>query len=961
MSGDISGGKGGACARAGGNGTSCSIGGGDADLRHQSRARGTSSAVRAENKPKRADNGGGRDGCRAGGAAGRERCDDDKDADHATRERRRLRRRRREQEQQQQQQQQHPQQQDCQQRRRQRRMRDASAAPVLRPGTDERRDAVSAGPPTEAAVRAYAREVLGVDADGPDAPLLWVAREALRTGLPTHWRAMETESGVTCYHNTRTGQVVWEHPVDEHFRRVCRVEREKLIASERTERRRQNAAAALVQNVSKPTANARATPALPHPHARRLDAPLSLGEIQGGNAPTLLTRGPASEDGELSELVAIRTDASTLEPPQIPQSSSSSTPPPSSSSSAASSCAAAIDTTSPRALAASGISAPPPRPSRLLHQEPGIFLLRARGGSPPGHAPPVTSAAPNRNGPPQATLPGRGVPGTLPGRASEVDEGGWSDDGGSFEDWSSVGDERHGRDSNAARVHSSSSRTATQGRSAAAGLREHHRSQLATLRAALRRRAAAERRRLLRQAAAAARQFEADLTRRAAAARAAAAADLRAEVAAARERLETLRAEHERAAAAAEVEAVTEAEATARQRRAAAAAAAAESNEAEAAERSRYARRLANVRAGLEDELATAAAAAAATRREAAARERAAAEQLRIECERRVGELRDAARSELEALAATLAAATARESVETRAQAAAATAAAREAAQEEMAAAERAAADEVAARLAGLRGEVATRLAGEERAVAKREAEVASRRTKVEVAERELDVAEARLAARRERLREAYREFLGVEPPPKASAASEAGHWDHGGGGCRKPSWGKENQDPMKVATDAAAAASRARGGDGDGGDLEFDAAIRAELSRPITSERLCKLKDEVERQQLHRARRHVGAPASSVHFVFNASPSLGDEQRARIDTTSTDAPLAGKHGALEFTRQLAMVERGIAGLTGAATDAVPSPRRQGAAATMDLHGIQLGVSQLMSSARRAREALLDL
>ncbi|CAM9167581.1 unnamed protein product, partial [Sphacelaria rigidula] len=53
-----------------------------------------------------------------------------------------------------------------------------------------------------------------------DSSLLWIASDALAAPLPDGWVAQKTSGGRSFYHNERTGQSRWDHPLDPHFRRL---------------------------------------------------------------------------------------------------------------------------------------------------------------------------------------------------------------------------------------------------------------------------------------------------------------------------------------------------------------------------------------------------------------------------------------------------------------------------------------------------------------------------------------------------------------------------------------------------------------------------------------------------------------------------------------------------------------------------------------------------------------------
>ena len=61
-----------------------------------------------------------------------------------------------------------------------------------------------------------------------DAPLRWIAREGLKAPLPENWKPCKTgEAGEVFYFNFATGESVWDHPCDEHYRKLFEEEKRK--------------------------------------------------------------------------------------------------------------------------------------------------------------------------------------------------------------------------------------------------------------------------------------------------------------------------------------------------------------------------------------------------------------------------------------------------------------------------------------------------------------------------------------------------------------------------------------------------------------------------------------------------------------------------------------------------------------------------------------------------------------
>lgn len=74
--------------------------------------------------------------------------------------------------------------------------------------------------PSPQEISEYA-EWLGMDLD-QDQDLFWIARDGLKAPLPAAWKPCQSGDGNVFYFNFETGESVWEHPCDEHYRRVYR-------------------------------------------------------------------------------------------------------------------------------------------------------------------------------------------------------------------------------------------------------------------------------------------------------------------------------------------------------------------------------------------------------------------------------------------------------------------------------------------------------------------------------------------------------------------------------------------------------------------------------------------------------------------------------------------------------------------------------------------------------------------
>lgn len=86
--------------------------------------------------------------------------------------------------------------------------------------------------PTEKEVEEYA-EWLGMDLE-KDRDLFWIARAGLKAPLPAPWKPCESEDGEIFYFNFETGESVWDHPRDEHYRKVYEKYKAKKEADKAT-------------------------------------------------------------------------------------------------------------------------------------------------------------------------------------------------------------------------------------------------------------------------------------------------------------------------------------------------------------------------------------------------------------------------------------------------------------------------------------------------------------------------------------------------------------------------------------------------------------------------------------------------------------------------------------------------------------------------------------------------------
>lgn len=80
--------------------------------------------------------------------------------------------------------------------------------------------------PTDQEIKEYA-QWLGMELP-EDEELLWLAREGLRAPLPKEWKPCKTDTGDVYYFNFKSGDSIWDHPMDEHFKSKFKTEKERL-------------------------------------------------------------------------------------------------------------------------------------------------------------------------------------------------------------------------------------------------------------------------------------------------------------------------------------------------------------------------------------------------------------------------------------------------------------------------------------------------------------------------------------------------------------------------------------------------------------------------------------------------------------------------------------------------------------------------------------------------------------
>mmetsp|Transcript_38438 Transcript_38438/g.105882 ORF Transcript_38438/g.105882 Transcript_38438/m.105882 type:complete len:318 (+) Transcript_38438:47-1000(+) len=72
--------------------------------------------------------------------------------------------------------------------------------------------------PTQADVHEYA-EWLGMD-PAAEEHLLWIAYRGVRARCPPEWKPCQTDGGEIFYFNFETGESMWEHPCDVHYKKL---------------------------------------------------------------------------------------------------------------------------------------------------------------------------------------------------------------------------------------------------------------------------------------------------------------------------------------------------------------------------------------------------------------------------------------------------------------------------------------------------------------------------------------------------------------------------------------------------------------------------------------------------------------------------------------------------------------------------------------------------------------------
>ncbi|XP_058490325.1 centrosomal protein of 164 kDa-like [Solea solea] len=162
--------------------------------------------------------------------------------------------------------------------------------------------------PSEQEIQEYAREI-GIDPDR-EPELLWLAREGIVAPLPPEWKPCQDVTGEIYYFNFSSGQSTWDHPCDEHYRRLVVQEREHVqltataggawVKKDKKKKKKKTEKKENKEKKRKPSVNAPGglTSVFPSPLVSL--APLQSPGPLSGNAPAL--RGSLSSSGGLEPL-----------------------------------------------------------------------------------------------------------------------------------------------------------------------------------------------------------------------------------------------------------------------------------------------------------------------------------------------------------------------------------------------------------------------------------------------------------------------------------------------------------------------------------------------------------------------------------------------------------------------------------------------------------------------------------
>jgi len=62
-----------------------------------------------------------------------------------------------------------------------------------------------------------------------DKDLFWIAKEGLKAPLPEPWKPCKTAKQEIYYFNFQTGESIWEHPCDQHYKQIYQEEKAKKL------------------------------------------------------------------------------------------------------------------------------------------------------------------------------------------------------------------------------------------------------------------------------------------------------------------------------------------------------------------------------------------------------------------------------------------------------------------------------------------------------------------------------------------------------------------------------------------------------------------------------------------------------------------------------------------------------------------------------------------------------------
>jgi hypothetical protein len=139
-----------------------------------------------------------------------------------------------------------------------------------------------------------------------DRDLMWIARDALKAPIPPGWKLYQRKNGdgEPFYFTKKTGQSLWDHPLDQHFK--------DLFAQERPKKAEGGGSAAN----RPPPAIGRPSGPIPKPLLAASSAPAPLGALKPAarpgalpeSRPLLLAPTPHRDLGELQAHNSQRLD-----------------------------------------------------------------------------------------------------------------------------------------------------------------------------------------------------------------------------------------------------------------------------------------------------------------------------------------------------------------------------------------------------------------------------------------------------------------------------------------------------------------------------------------------------------------------------------------------------------------------------------------------------------------------------